>query len=465
MYLKITTGILAIIIASGSTLAQAPSRTPTPTPAVLPDPVQDVPLGSDLEFFYDFSWRLFIALNWPAQGGAAGRGLPDRKRAFSDTDGPRVWMTWKSRYEIFQADGALPRPWASYDERNPCGQGFRNDVLTLSSFAKFSDFNQANFGFKLANPLVAQNHTYVRYDVHVNEPEFNSIVGNKWYLAKSLPNAQTVIPFNEGSTSVKAAWRVLKETDKQVRDRYYVVPNAQVFDGKKCTLQDVALVGLHIVTKTLDRPQWIWSSFEHVDNVPGLRGEPTPPPNVPYSFYDPKLPPTLLPATRPPSVSSRNVESDPAPMQVVRKHMIFPKTMDSNKDYWKQPEIQGKVWQNYMLVVTQWSETSLPGGPANDGDPFPKTGFNLSNSTLETYFQDADENGIPSCMTCHAVSNHYGRDFVMFVSMDAFRPKVRAPGDLFTTKTVDGPNIAAATLSGDPMLKSLMQFIEAAGQK
>jgi hypothetical protein len=152
-------------------------------------------------------------------------------------------------------------------------------------------------------------------------------------------------------------------------------------------------------------------------------------------------------------------------MQVVRKYKIFPPTMDWNEKYWKQPEIQGKVWQNHMLVLTQWSESSSLEGPTNDGDPFPKTGFNLSNTTFETYFQDANKNGVPSCMTCHAISNHYGRDFVMFVSMDAFRPRVRAPGDLFSTKTSDGPRSAATALSRDPMLKSLMQFFETAEQK
>ena len=139
MYLHILTSISAAIIACGSAFAQGPP------PAVSPDPLADVPIatpGDDLLFFYNYSWRSFIALNWPAQKGPAGRGLPDRRRAFGDIDGPRVWMTWKSRYEIFQPGGALPSPWASYDGQNPCGQGFANDVLTLSSFSAFSDFDQ-----------------------------------------------------------------------------------------------------------------------------------------------------------------------------------------------------------------------------------------------------------------------------------------------------------------------------------
>ena len=116
-------------------------------------------------------------------------------------------------------------------------------------------------------------------------------------------------------------------------------------------------------------------------------------------------------------------------MQVVRKHGIYWQIMEWNKKYWEQPEIKGTIWQNYMLVLTQWPEQVSPEGPMNDGYPFPLAGSNPEQRTvLETYFQDANKYGkFPSCMTCHAHSNHYGRDFVMFVTMDAFRRGVRAP--------------------------------------
>jgi hypothetical protein len=62
MYLQIVTGIFAAIVASGSAFAQGPP------PVVSPDALADVPIatpGDDLLFFYNFSWRSFIALNWP----------------------------------------------------------------------------------------------------------------------------------------------------------------------------------------------------------------------------------------------------------------------------------------------------------------------------------------------------------------------------------------------------------------
>src|ERR1700719_2362260 len=169
-----STTILSAVALIASIVAPAPSaHAQIPPPIVSPDRVPDVPPtppGSPFPFFDNFSWRAFIALNWPAMAGAAHRGEPDRARAFGDTRGPRVWETWESRYEIFQPNGVIPAPWASYDGQNPCGTGFSNQVTTLSSFSAFSDFNQAAFSLsKLGNPLVAQNQTYARYEVRANQ--------------------------------------------------------------------------------------------------------------------------------------------------------------------------------------------------------------------------------------------------------------------------------------------------------
>ncbi len=440
-------------------------------PTVSPDPLPDVPPtsgGIPFALFDDYSWRSFIALNWPALPGPADRGMPDRARAFSDVTGPRVWETWKSRFEIFQPGGAAPSAWTSYVGSNPCGAGFANDVITLSSFTAFGDFNQAIFSLSdVGNPLIAQNQTYARYEVRANKAEFDSIVDNKWYIAANLPTPTAPVPFNDASTEVKAAWRILTASDTPaIRARYYVVTNAQVFDvaQAKCTLQDIALVGFHIVTKTPDRKQWIWSSFEHVDNVPGSSTEPTPPAGVPFSFNDPSQPQSLNPARRPSPISSTNPPvASPTPMQVVRKLKIVDSTMTTNEAYWALPEIKGTVWENYMLVMTQWPTTTDAEGPDNDGAPFPTGGSELANTTMETYFQF--DGG--SCMACHQISNAQGRDFVMFVTMDAFRPGTPAPADLFAAKAVSpsAATGAAPALEKDPMVEALSDFFEASQDK
>lgn len=435
-----------------------------PPPQVSPDPIADVPLTNfdPSLIFHDYSWRSFIALNWPAKTGDANRGEPDRTKAFSDTAGPRVWMTWKSRFEIFQPGGAVPAPWTSYEGQNPCGAGFRNDAVTLSSFSAFADFNQATFKLdQLGNPLVAQNQTYARYEVRVNQQHFNSIVGHKWYLAGNLPTETTPVPFNNGSIEIKAAWRLLTAADTPaVRARYYVVPNAQVLDvaTAKCTTQDIALVGFHIVAKTPNRPQWIWSTFEHVDNVPPKTTEPKSPAGIPLSFNDPAKPQVLTPTARPRQLTPANPPvATPAAMQVVRKQAITPSAMQINAAYWNLPQIKGTVWQNYMLVMTQWPTQITPERPDNSGAPFPSGGSALSNTTMETYFQSDGA----SCMDCHQNSNEQGRDFVMFVTFDAFRPAVPAPAALFSAKLAGESAVAAGrALGDDPMINSLLNFFE-----
>jgi hypothetical protein len=436
-----------------------------PPPTVSPTPLSDVPptVGDPFPFFDNYSWRSFIALNWPAKSGPANRGLPDTNKSFGDAAGPRAWMTWKSRYEVFQPGGATPSPWASYDGANPCGAGFSNDVVTLRSFSAFNDFNQAVFNLsKVGSPLVAQNQTYVRYEVRINQPEFNSIVGHKWYIASNLPkDAASAKPFNAGSTEVKAAWRILTEKDTPaIRARYYVVPKAQVFDvaSSKCVLKDIALVGFHIVTKTPERPQWIWSSFEHVDNVPGVTDRPTPA-AVPLSFNDPNKPQALNPPRMPPSISATNPPvASPVPMQVIRKQTITPQTMSMNKDYWNLPQIKGTVWENYMLVMTQWPTQVAPENPTNDGAPFPTSGSALANTTMETYFQSEGA----SCMECHNISNDTGRDFVMFVTFDAFRPGTPAASEMSLSKMSAAKARAnGVALRSDPLVKSLTDFFNA----
>jgi hypothetical protein len=422
--------IIAMCI--GSHLASAQSITPT----LSPDRIDDVPIipgetAPPFPRFDDFSWRAFIALNWPAQDGVANRGQPDRSKTLGDL-GPRVWETFKARYEVFAPEARKPAEWSSYDGSNPCGGTVSNQTKTLSAYTHFADYNQASSRLNvLANPLVDQSRMYTRYEVRFNRELFDTIVddNNKWYVKNNLPSDSRPGTFKDGSIELKAAWRVLKAGDTIARERFYIT-KAMVFDAAAsqagsivCHEQDVALVGLHIVIKTKLRPQWIWSSFEHIDNVPPKSDEPdaknVP---VPYSFNSGQPPAGLFPPAnqRPKTISDSNPPNpNPDPMQVVRLVGINPKTMETNRNYWALPGVKGTVWANYMLVMTQWPTSSAPPSTSNDGGPFPTSGTNLANTTMETYQQG----GGASCMECHqSVSNAHGRDFVAFMGFDASDP-------------------------------------------
>ena len=108
-------------------------------PSIKPDPYPD---------FDNFAWRAFIALNWPSLTDPAHRGEPDRAKTLGDP-GPRVWETFKARYELFQVgpDGRpiAPKPWGTYEAANPCGADVDNRAKTLATFTPFMDFNQSAF--------------------------------------------------------------------------------------------------------------------------------------------------------------------------------------------------------------------------------------------------------------------------------------------------------------------------------
>ena len=85
---------------------------------VSPDRIEDAPSIKPDPYpgFDNFAWRAFIALNWPSLTDSAHRGEPDRAKTLGD-HGPRVWETFKARYELFQVapDGRpiAPKPWAN----------------------------------------------------------------------------------------------------------------------------------------------------------------------------------------------------------------------------------------------------------------------------------------------------------------------------------------------------------------
>ena len=188
-------------------------------PVVSPDRIEDVPSTRADPFpeFDNFAWRAFVALNWPSLTDPAHRGVPDPARTLGDT-GPRVWETFKARYELFQVgqDGrpVAPPPWATYDAVNPCGADVDGSAKTLATFDPFMDFNQAAFSPAVAaNPLVAQNRTYTRYEVRLNEPEYSALAQSRWSLGQDLPDPAHPARLPAGSIAVKAAWRLLTAAD------------------------------------------------------------------------------------------------------------------------------------------------------------------------------------------------------------------------------------------------------------
>lgn len=412
-----------------------------PTPVISGNIPQQVFVSSsttsplDARPFFDyFSWESFIALNWPAQSTA--RGVPNDPTNpnvfFNAPNGtPVVWGTYKDSFDLFGQKDQRPSPWDSPNSPisacpgAPAGQ--KTLIFTTKGDTPLMQTKQA-FSF----PLVDQRSNYVYFDIRYDQAQYNYIRGQdsvptSWlYLLKNLTpveNQQFGVqmpmstPSVLGSIMVKAAWRISTPSDDP--KRFYTI-NAQIYNSqeKTCTPATVLLVGLHVAHKVDPFTEWVWSTFEQVDNVPpdaDVSPSPSPPPNG-YSFNNgTSTPKTVGGYDYKPSSSP---QPSPSPVQVTRVNPIpntpaGSSTREINAFY--QQLLKGTVWQYYQLVVTQWPGnpgigTGKPfilmqnGGiyPQNAGAAFPADG--AVNTTMETYFQtqnDAAGAGGNSCMSCH----------------------------------------------------------------
>jgi hypothetical protein len=392
--------------------------------------------GNPIAFFDDYSWRAFISLVWQAMpqtpsSSSSQRGMPDATKTIADNSGSLVFETYKADWETFQPNGATPSAFTSYTSTPPCPNAKPGDFV-LGHATKFGNVGEAGVG-NLVSVLVSQNGKFVRYLAAYNQTEFNRILSSQYYLASSLPQNQTPvgppIVFPNGSVDIKSSWIDMTGVAPQEQERFHT-RNAWLQDpiSGSCGTAPVlvGLVGLHIVQKTPTRPQWIWSTFEQIDNVPPPNYVPPTPPNLPaqtFTFNDgtntgmPRFPPSNYLWS-----VAKGASAPPAPINIVRQpgFPVNPSTVATNGTWQAALKAANSVWQFYALTMTQWP---VPGStPTNSGNPsstFP--GFNdnsaFANTTLETWDQTNVRTG---CMNCH--TSIMSNDFLWSLQMNAFKP-------------------------------------------
>lgn len=355
----------------------------------------DTVLQTQIRADFDrFSWESFIALNWS----------PDSTHVIGqDGDNPTVWETWKENSEVFLPDGSRPAAW------NPTFQAEHKTLVQVGKTPTvLTDVTQPF----LTGPLIDQNGQYTRFEIVMNKEMFNYIDVNTLYNYQGQQKFTDTIIFPAGDAvkkaygaiMVKASWKILGKGDdtthfhrSKATIHVAAIPKQGIRDTTYTAL--VGLVGLHIGTKSIQNPQWIWSTFEHVDNAPTFNQVQ----DKHYNFYNN-------------AAGNKNINNAPAhpwnpsrpgqiPSQIVRLTPIFEGTQALNDAYHaKLIAVNPKsVWQYYELVGTQW-----PVHPeqSQNGDPFP---VYMANATLESYIQgvvkDNKVSYVPgvtsSCIGCH----------------------------------------------------------------
>jgi hypothetical protein len=451
------TAIAAAIVAGGGLLAAAamqaaPAETATApylrafpafAPAIAPQMPGDVDVAlktrlekasrfAEVQREFDlYSWQMFLALNWPTDG--KGQPAP----AITDTAfGAPHWTLWHNSSSIFQADGARPTACSTpggakmlaltRDLSRPVSRGlpaFSAQAVTgadprrtrflgvISAVGELNAANVSDIQQAFSGPLIDQNGEFVFYEIMIDPNETSYLCANSLYningqVAFSNGGSKVAMPSGmpgqdwSGSFELKFAWRILKP-GKDDFSRFYTTPAVVMDQGpsgkpveRKVT---VGLVGMHIGHKSSTSPQWIWSTFEQVDN---LDVDPVAHPKLNPSFTDPNCP---LCAVDQLPVADKNGIYPRIPTQAWRAIPIPGDKVALNAQAQAALRRTGSVWQYYQLIDTQWpTQPSAPPSAWDSGLPLAATNkpgghptpVMLTNITMETYFQKGNQ---PAC--------------------------------------------------------------------
>jgi hypothetical protein len=409
------------------------------------------------------AWQHFIALNWPA---SPQRGQPDVMAPPSKLGAPGtagafpavVWQTYKEQSEVFLPGAAKPPPWNSSPAPENCttpggGQGrgrsdrpqaFIPQVAELRLVPNFGSGSSVQPGDP-RNWIADTSGNLVWYQILLNQTEFDEIVNRGLYNAASQAavsqQGKAGVHPPRDSLELKAAWRQI--VDPNLYGRYLMSDACIPGPGGMPRPAQIGLVGLHIIHKLDNQPNWLWATFEHVDNAPDAAevqdaGSPR---DASYSFYSRSctagatpIPAACFPDasadagpiyrsctpnTRPAYDLSAYFDGgsdmcEPYPIQVVRETSIPDqrgnRVQRANRIV-REMIVKANsrsVLQYYQLVSAMWWTTST-GDHMDGGAPVPlsTTGLQpqdrcknnqsgcVANTTLETYRQDTN------CLTCH----------------------------------------------------------------
>lgn len=405
-----------------------------------PDVPHDVPAGSSagIQDLAIFAWREFVALNWPSLDPATTgmRGRADVNASFFISKGADgtypllVWQTYRHKNELFPANGVTD---PSFDSSIPkylykLQGAFNGPPGTLSPAQPgftMNIFNNLDEASQIGLcTMFAHDSIKIAYEAKVSRAIFDyanatkltacddkghcptlvtARTNTKANLAKyggiCAPPAGTTDPVvtlpcgdasvagdaGEGAIEIKAAWRALTPTERDsgrffIRTVLFYSPSTKQYDT---LYQNAAwgLVALHIIHKTKSFPDFVFASWEQVDNYDdvnntntedlrfhNISGAPNPPPDIPVSRAHPI-------------------------------HSQIPPVNDAVHAAFKARD-PATVWQYYKLIGVQGTPVNGP-PPANS--PIDDLSYyylaNIvveTNQALQNFFGKVANNGLPA---------------------------------------------------------------------
>ena len=272
----------------------------TPNVQTPPNGKEAVGLENLQRGFDFYSWRTFIALNSPADGNPIEQAQADKPTLWEDMD------SFKQLLDVMLPADLQPPKWptdkagmeAERERLVPPECLAQHQVAPTKMIVKMIE-ESFNEPFK-TGPLIDQQGRYAIFDILMNRQMFDYMMAhNLTTKAGQAANADLSIDFPAGQNSdktfgafmLKVSWKILSPAEKQARNFHMVEalvltpPLADLQAKRQCLPETLGLIGFHAVHKTASRPQWIWTSFEHVKNVPDKDEVVANKLDGPYNFY------------------------------------------------------------------------------------------------------------------------------------------------------------------------------------
>jgi hypothetical protein len=303
----------------------------------------------------EFAWTSFIALNSPAD--EQGQPIAEQGIGQSPTS-PRIW-------ECF----------GSPDDKTWPDQCPKSLVAQLSKAKSTITNPDRRVGLITKTPLIDRQKNFVVYEIRINKDEFtqlkavlntDKIPTEFEFVASAGENGKAAV----SPIELKAAWRVFDDRNSDIeRSSYYTtkknvcIPSGSSSSGQKlCQELDLGLIGLHLAQKLewqgAKGTSWIWSTFEHINNVELATKTQTIP-----TLYDPACSATDCPVNKEPEGNPKWQTNSPhaslySPGQIQRNKSV-PIQIDAiefNKKW--QQALNASVWKNYQLIGTNFTPIS-----------------------------------------------------------------------------------------------------------
>lgn len=414
--------------------------------------------------FEILSWQNFVAVNWPRDAkGRARHRLSDK--------GEPAWTNWKESFEVFLPDGRKPAPWGVQTFPPDFKPESSSRPLVLYRTSKASQLKNTDVDDEINQaftaPIWDQNGQLVRYEIRMNQIEFDYLVVNELYNIDgqiAFSKAKKTVSFpaasrnQVGAVELKLAWKVM-DPKNDIAERFFT-QQAYIYNPDKTYRKAlVGLVGMHISLKTKSSPQWIWATFEHVDNLATnplthVNGKKLRP-----SFFNPDC--DICPVNRSPGIDTDYADSKTPKNQIQRVLPISKATEQLNQQVQRLLGLQGSVLQYYQLIGTQWptdpsaapypvsvhsasNPPELPEAVTNKSGGKP-TPVYLTNMIMETYFQGATDasNGVVALFNtniANATAWHQIQGFQQYGSNNQL---------IFSTESCIGCHYSGAIATGE----------------